>query len=231
MNKLNNLISFSLILLIKVLPILGDAEKLSDLVSLTNNGPNDVIFIMDRSTSVENTLFYRNNRRITESLIQNFIPAGNISRISAITFGRDVTVDFDYISLDNNEIRPTKCEMQADFNKLKFKSADEYAKGFNISGALNLAAGVLRRGRENRANVTQIIVLMSDGDYNKEQDPKIIVENLEKENVLIFVIGIGWWLEVGNMRTLASKDEYYGEEDQWMNFVESNNSFEYFKSK
>ncbi|CAD5113644.1 DgyrCDS2806 [Dimorphilus gyrociliatus] len=227
----NIIINFICIVMALNIPLIyGDAEGLSDFVSFTNKGPNDVIFIMDRSTSVENTLFYRNNRRLTETLIKNFMPVGNLSRIAAVTFGKDATNDFDYISPANNIQRPTKCELQDDFNKILFKSEDHFAKGFNISGALSLASDALKEGRQNRFNVTQLIVLMSDGDYNKEQDPKTIIEQLENDNVYVFVVGIGWWLEVGNMRTLATKDEYYGDIDQWMDFSESNNSFTYFKN-
>ena len=65
----------------------------------------------------------------------------------------------------------------------------------------------------------QVIVVMTDGNYQPDEDPIQSLIALEALNVTIFSVGIGVWLQTGSVRSFASKSRYYGTQSNWTQLV------------
>jgi len=70
-------------------------------------------------------------------------------------------------------------------------------------------------------SVLQVIVIVSDGDHNNDEDPVNQRDVLASRNVNIFAVGIGSWLKKAIIRQWATKPDYYGDRRQWVNMMQT----------
>ena len=141
------------------------------------------------------------------------------TRVAAITFGQNTRVEYDFIS--ENPI--TKCELfdgdDPPFDKIRYVNDLGVSGGTNIKEAIMDAADIMEIGKKSRPKVNQVVLLFTDGDYEREDDPYEVVKQLQEKNITMFCVGIGSWLVPGNVRSLASRTEYYETHDAWKDML------------
>lgn len=65
------------------------------------------------------------------------------------------------------------------------------------------------------------MLVMTDGDFQPNEDPTNEWAVLIGVNINIFSLGLGAWLKTGSVRALASKRSYYGLLDDWTSLLSS----------
>ena len=69
--------------------------------------------------------------------------------------------------------------------------------------------------------MSQVIVIVSDGDHGNDEDPVNERDLLMSRDVNIFAVGIGSWLKVAIIRQWATKPDYYGGTKDWENMMKT----------
>lgn len=187
-------------------------------------GPNkvvDFVMVVDRSQGMSIERFILVLHKLTGAILKQYaVIHPDFTRTAVITFGADSQVIFDYIS----DKTRTKCavfggDSPTPWEKVMYIRNDTYAKGTNLKAAFKQANNILTTGKSKRPSAKQIIVLATDGDYTTRDDPINEVNALKDKDVTIFAVGIGNWLKPGNVRILASKEGYYGTQEQWTDML------------
>ena len=119
----------------------------------------DVIGLLDRSQGVGQHNFYYFVQPFFKSLLHQYAAVHpDFARSAVVTFARDATVAYDTISDRDSGV--SKCELfsasPALWNRVAFNNNPNVLTGTNISGAMQHAIDILKRGRDNRPNVTQV---------------------------------------------------------------------------
>ena len=182
-------------------------------------GQLDIVFVGDRSWGIGDKIFYSHVRKLIGAILQQYIAVHpDYARVAVITFGGDSCVVFDYISADNFTM--TKCDLfngdgDMPWNSVDYKYDEQSEVGTNLIAAFEQAAAIFRVGRQNRPPVRQILLVVTDADYNDNEDPIDEATILKSEGVTIYTCGLGNWLKPGQVRILGSYEEYYGSYTDW----------------
>ena len=194
-----------------------DGEEITDFIDTVGvKSQVDLVVILDRSLGIGQFKYYSTYLELVQTIIKHYVHLhpDNV-RIAAVTFGRDTSTPFDFI---NGEPK-TKAEVLAGsdppIDRLEFYNNREQGAGTNIKDSLEVASEILA-GAKTFRDAKQVILLVTDGEYNVDEEPYGVATRIrEDENVTIFCIGIGKSLTPGNVRTLATRAEYYANYDIW----------------
>ncbi len=190
---------------------------------VTDLGPGkkvDLLLVLDRSQAMGKSWFYTYEKPLARAILERYaVIHPDWVRVSVITFANDVTIPIDFIRGTNSNLK-TKCNMfygsSPAWDSVKFDNIPEKQKGTNLKAAFEQASLILDAGRTNRPGVDQLLIVMTDGDYDTStQDPEEEVSNLKSQNVTIAAGGFGPWLETGNVREMATNKGYYGTFTDW----------------
>ena len=130
-----------------------------------NQNHKDVVFIMDRSSSVGHKIFYLNEKNLVSTLIRQYfaIKPGDFN-VAVITFGRDVTTVIDHISRNTPDL--LKCdfvEKSHILDRIHFEGGDQFDGGVNIRAAYQAAINILKNSKS--PNNKQLVVVMTGAQY------------------------------------------------------------------
>ena len=196
----------------------ADGDLIGDFVDMVGTkSPVDLVLVMDRSLGIGISNYYIDFFELVQNVLKHYVYIHpDYVRIAAVTFGKNVKTPFEFISEDFK----TKAEVlggpHPPIDLMEFYNDRENGAGTNIIDGLDEASRILALGRGTRRKVEQVILLVTDGEYNTDEDPFNQANKLkDRENVTIFCLGIGSYLTPGNVRTLASKGEYFGEAKLW----------------
>jgi len=187
----------------------------------------DLILVLDRSKGVNMERFYLESKVISERLVSQYATVHPwYVRVATITFAKDSTVDFDFISDASHNM--SKCELfdrstggAGAWQTVQFNTDPSIIAGTNIMQAFDQARSIFERGKQNRNSVKQVLILVSDGDYKPDEDPQGEADRLKNMGVKIFAVGVGSWLRTGNIAILATKAAYFAERKDWMEMTDS----------
>ena len=171
--------------------------------SIVTQRPMDIILVTDRSPSMDQymgSLFGGTKLEAAIQAIETFIDNidPSIDRISIVAFSQDASA--------LNELGNSQSARDA-LQKLK------KGEGISISGT-NMQAGVeeAQKALQNniRSDASQVIVLLSDGNFGVGGDPTNDIEQAKENDVRVVTIGLGPDTDEFLMRNLASQaSDYY----------------------
>jgi hypothetical protein len=187
----------------------------------------DLILVMDRSHGMSKQTFYLQQKKLVQAILKQYASLyTSYVRLSVITFARDVTTVLDSVSNPDNT--PNKCTLFNDIDN-KWDADVVYTqnktdlKGTNMKDAFLRAREIFQAGSKHRTNQTRILLLLSDGKYNSAFDPINEAKELKATlGVSIYGVGIGTWLEIGNVREVTSlygNSDLYGSYQDWESVV------------
>ena len=185
--------------------------------TVTQNLQVDILFVMDRSAGIGQQKFYLFERKFARSFISHYLYVSpDRVRVGAITFGHDVTLAFDRITRDPL----LKCQLvESDemWSKVLYYTNKSQSYGTNISGALQMAKGVLANGRKSRpsGDLKQVIVILTDGELDNPGPAQVVADDLKDDGILIYGVGIGDWLRNQTIMALTTTERHYAAEDKW----------------
>ena len=184
-----------------------------------DNRTIDLVFILDRSTGVSAEVFYTEELKITRDILQYYTRiAEDYTRVAVITFGEDVTVNFNYITSQDGVV---KCELTEDSDDMKnLKYYSDVAPGTNIPGAMNEAKKILidSERRVEQKNHKQYLILMTDLEWKEtKQNGTGLAQDFYDSGVEFLLIGTGYYLEVDHISSMLRPYpmEYFSEVAQW----------------
>ena len=95
------------------------------------------------------------------------------TRVAVVTSARDSRVVFDYIS--SNETTITKCDLfdgnsPTPWDRVTYTSDVQSTSGNILAAPLQQAVHIFMVGKQNRLNTNQILLLLTDGNYNDSED-------------------------------------------------------------
>ena len=166
-----------------------------------DNQTYDLVFILDRSTGVNRNKFYFQQKVIAYNTIRQHVRAtSDHTRVSMISFGNTVSVEFDFI-FNGNFQTFQKCQlMEQDdlWEQTQYRRDRVERDGTNITGALDEAMIILDRGRGRRlVNNKQLIIMMTDLDWKNEETPTRSLSDMltsEHHDVDVLLVGVGSFL-------------------------------------
>ena len=179
----------------------------------------DLVLIVDRSSGVGEGRFLIEVRKLAGPILRRYpVIRPEFTRLAVITFGGDSRVIFDYVS-DTVNLN-TKCgvfggDNPAPWDEVAYVRDAAAAMGTNLKDAFRKANRITKVGKLNRPDAKSMILVITDGDYNDQQDPINEANDLKAEGVIIFTCGIGRWLQPGQVRILATQEGYYGSKNNW----------------
>ena len=189
--------------------------------------PTDLIIIMDRSTRMGKNWFYLYEKKLVRQLINRYVLLyPDYVRMSIITFAREATIDTDGIRAGPRGLN--KCHLfygtDAPWHDVYFKSDPVAAKGKNVKDAFMKAKEIFFRGKKERPNAKQVLLMLTDGSHNiqTDGDPLELANELKSSGVRIYAVGVGDWLQTGNVRELATSSQFYGSYTQWTQVTQRN---------
>ena len=186
---------------------MGPVERLFD--DIGGRRQVDFILAMDRSHSMSRETFYLDEKKIAEAILKQHASLSTAYvRMAVITFAKDVTVVLDGISKPDNA--PDKCRLFVDadplWDQVVYTQNDTTLKGTNMKEAFIQAIGIFKAGEKQRRNATKVLLVLTDGKYSTDFDPINEARELtESHDVTLYALGIGNWLEQGNVRVVASQ--------------------------
>lgn len=191
----------------------------------------DFILVMDRSHSMSRETFYLKEKKIAEAILkQHASLSTSYVRLAVITFAKDVTVVIDGIS--NPDTAPDKCRLFVDDDKLWdrviYTQNETLLKGTNMKDAFIQAIELYKDGKRDRPGASKVLLVLTDGKYNKDSDPiNEAQELIESHHVTLYAVGIGNWLEQGNVRVVTSQKNgtyLYGRYEHWYGLLTANSN-------
>ncbi len=136
---------------------------LSDLESNPNN--KDIVFLLDRSFAVGHKGFYLREKRLLYTIIRQYFAITPTNyNVAVITFGRDVTTVFDYVSRNSPSV--WKCDFMEKtdiLDQVQYVTDGQVHNGADIRGAYQAAIHILRNSK-NPSN-KQYVVMMTAGQF------------------------------------------------------------------
>lgn len=186
----------------------------------------DLVVIMDRSFGLGKLYFYVHAKKLARALIERYVVLHpDYVRMAVVTYAADATVDVDSITTPGLN----KCQFfhegpDAPWHKVVYRADPSIGKalerGTNIKAAFKKTREIVESPLNSRLNVSKKVILMlTDGDYDLEEDPYQEREELKEMGYSAYTVGIGTWLAPGNARVLATRPDYYGSFDEWEIFV------------
>lgn len=193
--------------------------RLSLVLRLSRNLPQDVLFILDRSTGVGADVYHLQQQPLAWLLIRQYMHVHPAStRLGFITFAADVRT-YDYITRQPI----TKCDLVESpsvQNLLTFVADKQYADGTNLASALQTAEEILAHGRRNRPGVEQTVVVLTDGEYSDGRPVKTHLDSLVRDSVEVYSVGLGVWMRQVMVRNITSDSSHFGNFSEWRALVE-----------
>lgn len=161
------------------------------------NGPLDIAFILDASGSVRG--YFDTEKRFLKTLANAYGISRDGSRSGVITFSYYVEHS---IKL-NDHYNQTSFNDAVDAIKLMGSTTD-------IAQSLRVAQrDFFTQSNGNRANVRDLVVLITDGDQTHgNENPRVVADELRNQGVKVVAVGIG---DAANKTTLnaVTGDEKY----------------------
>ena len=151
-----------------------ELQRLNQFQTKYNNSRSDILFLLDVSGSVSDYGFSVEQKFIN-SLLSEVSVQPISSRVAVISFAHDVRKDIDYI--DYGKVDKNKCTFTTEFARVSHR------KGWatNMQSAFTRAKQLLDDAKKNghkRNNVNTVIVLLTDGFWNRGGSPKTIAASL-----------------------------------------------------
>ncbi|KAK4887668.1 hypothetical protein RN001_003939 [Aquatica leii] len=158
----------------------------------------DIVFLIDASSSVGEQNF-KSELKFVKKLLSDVVVDYDHSRISIVTFSskNSVVTNVDEISLPNKQ--NNKCLLlNKELNSIKYLGGGTYTLG-----AFKIAKDIFKHSRND---TKKLLFLITDG-YSNGGDPVPLANDLKKQYVTIFTIGI----KNGNYKELYQLSSSPGE--------------------
>ena len=182
----------------------------------------DLVILMDRSQGMGRNYFYLQEKAIVSALLRQYaVLHPDYTRLAIITFAKTTEVSFDFIRSDTNQNTKGNIfyseEPPIDF--LRFYTQTSEVAGTDLLSAFTEAQSILAGGKLARPTRRGVILVISDGAYDDDEDPHAVVSSLKADDITIYGFGLGAWLRRGNVRELATSHEYYGEYNDYVTLL------------
>ena len=197
---------------------------------ITDVGPGrqvDIVFVIDQSTDADEAQFYSEGRRLVEAVLKQYVAIHqDYARVAVITFAGDSQVQLDYIK--DNRTTATKCDFfdggsplgLTPWERVKYVSDLESTSGKILALPLQKARAILATGKLYRPNATQILLVLTDGNYVDKDNVLKEVKFLNGAGVVIYACGTGSPEKHDTrVRILASRGEFYGSYEDWRDML------------
>lgn len=186
----------------------------------------DLVFVIDQSISINEEQFCTEGRSVVGAVLKQYSAIHpDYTRVAVVTSARDSRVVFDYIS--SNETTITKCDLfdgnsPTPWDRVTYMSDVQSTSGNILAAPSQQAVHIFMVGKQNRLNTNQILLLLTDGNYNDSEDVIHQVELLKDDGVTVYTCGFGSWLNPCQVRSLASKDAFYRSYEDWCDMLTTN---------
>ncbi|XP_005097975.1 collagen alpha-1(XIV) chain [Aplysia californica] len=156
--------------------------------------PAEVVFVLDISSSIFMHDFQK-QLAFVSSLIRIFDIGENETRVAAISFSTNATVEFHLDEFyDQKDVRD-HVEM------IRYTGG-----GTNTGDALKLVNdSVLISERGVRSNVSHVVIVVTDGRSENSTETKAQANVLKDSGVLMFAIGVGPYVDDQELEAIASE--------------------------
>ena len=206
----------------------------------------EIVFVLDRSTSMDNNNKIQNVKSSTKKVIEELLKNDNV-KVGIVTFGDDVLDDY------TSKLTNDKDSLVNLINNIPNNSytLDYFGLGTNISSALEQASNLF----SNSKDTNKTIILLSDGEptyfnydnttygngeddisycvewdkldctlkYSPSEYTKKVAKEIKENNIVIYSVGF----EVNNTaKTLLTtiSDKYYSSKNSEKDLIDSFNS-------
>lgn len=153
-------------------------QRLNQFQQKYNNSRSDIIFLLDISASVPDHGFVA-EKKFVNSLLSKISVQPIATRVAVVTFKEDAQKRIDYI--DYNGLDKNKCTFSKEFARIKHG----YGWATNMVSAFGKAEGILNSAKGKgllRPNVNTVIVMLTDGEWNRGGSPAGISQRLRSTN-------------------------------------------------
>ncbi|CAD5125599.1 DgyrCDS13800 [Dimorphilus gyrociliatus] len=173
----------------------------------------DIIFIFDRSNLSSKNKFYINQKPLVKIFIRSFMKISEkYSHVGIISYGRDVTIEFDGISKNTNTSKCFLVDNEQFWNNIEYSKSPNSNNGSVLHEALQAAIDIFEIAKTDSSPRSRIIFLFSNGVLKEdEQLVNSKFNKLKQSTIDVFVAGN----EGGS--GLAVNDGGYGRIALWEN--------------
>ena len=179
-------------------------QRLNQFQQHYNNSAADIIFLLDVSGSVSDKGF-NTEKEFIKSVLSQISVQPVASRVSVITFGKNVKKEIDYI--DYGLLDKDKCSFTREFARVTHRKGP----ATNMKGSLVAAQSILDEATKHgfkRQHVNTVIFMLTDGQFNYGGSPYTlagILRDRSKYDAEIFSVGVGWVSEY-QLKKIAGTD-------------------------
>jgi len=184
----------------------------------------DIVFVIDQLTDADEARFYSEGRRLVGAILEQYVAIHqDYARVAVITFAGDSRVQLDYIK--DNRTTATKCDFfdgsgRTPWERVMYVSDLESTSEKILALPLQKARSVLAAGKRYRPNATQILLVLTDGNYGDKDNALKEVKLLEGAGVAVYTCGTGSSEKHDTrVRILASRDVFYGSYEDWRDML------------
>ena len=174
----------------------------------------DIFFLMDNSGSLVHNgqNGFADEKTFITSLLKSIKIANPATRVAVIRFGDLATIDINYIS-DISGIN-NKCEFNKQFAGIHYTGYwtnmnDAFAKVEKILFGPNMTyVRPWKGGNSPGVYVNKVVFLLTDGRHNKGGSPMGRIENIKKDYVELFAVGVSG-ADSKFLRSAATSSDHY----------------------
>ena len=187
----------------------------------------DIVFVIDQSTDADEARFYSEGRRLVGAVLEQYAAIHqHYARVAVVTFAGDSRVQLDYIK--DNRTTATKCDFFDDgsplgvtpWERVKYVSDLESTSGKILGLPLQKARSILATGKLHRPNATQVLLVLTDGNYGDKDNVLKEVKLLKGAGVVVYTCGTGSPEKHDTrVRILASQYGFYGSYEDWRDML------------
>ncbi|XP_069136404.1 cartilage matrix protein-like isoform X2 [Argopecten irradians] len=163
---------------------------------LCEASPTDIVFILDKSTSLRTMDNYMEELNFVTGVIDNLAIGSSYSQVSVITFSTESEFEFPLNRYNNKE------ELKAAVRRLPWSKGDTYTDKA-LKDMLDLA---FSPNNGARPGVAKIGVIVTDGASTDPYKTEAMAERIHRlRNINMFAIGVGDAFNKDELAMIASK--------------------------
>lgn len=183
--------------------------ELEDYQRKHNDTQSDIIFLLDTSGSLRfsGQDGFTDEKVFVNSLLSSIRVSMPSTRVSIVTFGTDSTVDINYVSPEIVDPSMHKCNFKRHFANVRFRSGMTNMRGA-FNHAWDIIFGRLSVNKRPTKQVKTTVFLLTDGYWNRGGNPIDVAQNLKKEEIEIFSIGITSGINSNVLKQLATDSKH-----------------------
>ncbi len=181
-----------------------------------------LVILMDRSFGLGRKAFYLVQKKLLAEILKyHTMVHPDYVRVAVITFAKYATTVIDGISNNDHIVKCQLFEGDNLWEKVQYVNG-EASLGTNVTAAFHEALHIFRNARSSA--IRNIILMVTDGSFDNDLRYDKPRDMLIDRGVDIFTMGNGNWAnrQHGNIKTLASRPDYYAMDIDWKKVIKNN---------